>query len=401
MARPERTFPHQSKQQRRFQTLLRQIVPACEDDADAGHLVRPAATIGEMENRQKDEASSRDAARSAKPKAAHPTLKYRFERHAIKIVFADTSAADERYGGSGDVAIIEGELLRPQTVSNTVIIFMHPSGIQNLLPMPMAMARSGLHVVTCCSRYPNNDSTLIMEKVVCDLGACVRHCRGKLGYKRILLAGWSGGGALVSFYQSQAELGDKALQTTPAGDAVDIKSFVEPVDGLLILAAHVSRARVLTDWMDPSVLDENDPSRRDLELDLYDSRNPNKPPFSADYMERFRTAQVARNRRITSWVREKLKYLEEEAASSSSAVADWRSGRRDIGFVVHCTQADPRRLDISLDPNGRSATSLAELSRENHSPVGLARFCTLRSWLSQWSKFCPAIITPYVKDLTC
>eukprot|EP00929_Paragymnodinium_shiwhaense_P053861 TRINITY_DN27001_c0_g1_i4.p1 TRINITY_DN27001_c0_g1~~TRINITY_DN27001_c0_g1_i4.p1 ORF type:complete len:354 (+),score=43.40 TRINITY_DN27001_c0_g1_i4:271-1332(+) len=262
---------------------------------------------------------------------------------------------------------------------------MHPSGIQNLLPMPMAMARSGLHVVTCCSRYPNNDSTLIMEKVVCDLGACVRHCRGKLGYKRILLAGWSGGGALVSFYQSQAELGDKALQTTPAGDAVDIKSFVEPVDGLLILAAHVSRARVLTDWMDPSVLDENDPSRRDLELDLYDSRNPNKPPFSADYMERFRTAQVARNRRITSWVREKLKYLEEEAASSSSAVADWRSGRRDIGFVVHCTQADPRRLDISLDPNGRSATSLAELSRENHSPVGLARFCTLRSWLSQWS----------------
>jgi len=38
-------------------------------------------------------------------------------------------------------------------------------GIQNLLPLPMALARAGLHVVTCTSRYPNNDSCLIMEKV--------------------------------------------------------------------------------------------------------------------------------------------------------------------------------------------------------------------------------------------
>jgi len=42
---------------------------------------------------------------------------------------------------------------------------MHPMGIQNMLPMPIAMARAGLHVVTCTSRYPNNDTTLIMEKV--------------------------------------------------------------------------------------------------------------------------------------------------------------------------------------------------------------------------------------------
>jgi len=35
--------------------------------------------------------------------------------------------------------------------------------------------------------------------------------------------------------------------------------------------------------------------------------------------------------------------------------------------------------------NSREATPLRELAAENHSPVGLARYTTLRSWLSQWS----------------
>jgi hypothetical protein len=40
----------------------------------------------------------------------------------------------------------------------------------NLLPMPRALARAGLHVLTCCTRYPNNDTNLLMEKCVKDVG---------------------------------------------------------------------------------------------------------------------------------------------------------------------------------------------------------------------------------------
>ena len=43
-----------------------------------------------------------------------------------------------------------------------------------------------------------------------------------------------------------------------------------PADGLLIMAAHASRAKIFTEWLDPSVLDEGDPSKRDVELDLFD-----------------------------------------------------------------------------------------------------------------------------------
>lgn len=43
--------------------------------------------------------------------------------------------------------------------------------------------------------------------MVLDLGACIRHLKERLGYKIVLLAGWSGGGSLSCFYQAQAELG--------------------------------------------------------------------------------------------------------------------------------------------------------------------------------------------------
>jgi len=327
--------------------------------------------IGEMENRVVEGDDNEDIG---------GVLQFRFERRPIKIVFADPSAADERYGGSGDVAILEGELLHPGTQSSTVFVFMHPSGIQNLLPMPVAMGRSGLHVITCTSRYPNNDSCLIMEKVAMDLGACLHHAKTKLGYQKTVLCGWSGGGSLSSFYQAQAEAAQK-LTDTPAGDKVDLNQANMPsADGLCIMAAHTSRAKIFTEWIDPAVMDENDPSKRDETLDIFNPKN--KPPFSPTFIERYRKAQVERNRRITRWVWQQLEELERSRASHPN---DWRMSRRDIPFMVHCTQADLRRLDVSIDPNGRKPTALAELAAENHSPVGLARFTTLRSWLSQWS----------------
>ena len=93
---------------------------------------------------------------------------------------------------------------------------MHPIGGTQYLPLPTALARAGLHVISCNSRYPRNDTALIIEKVALDLGACVRHAREKFGYERVILGGWSGGGSLSMFYQSQAE--SPTVTSTPAGD---------------------------------------------------------------------------------------------------------------------------------------------------------------------------------------
>jgi hypothetical protein len=196
-----------------------------------------------------------------------------------------------------------------------------------------------------------------------------------LGYKRVLLGGWSGGGALSLIYQAEAEA--PSITHTPAGDPLDLrKAGLLPADGVMLLAAHLSRNRTLTEWMDPSITDEARPFERDPTLNLYDPANPAQPPYDAGYVARYREAQIARNRRITAWVENELDSLQRAGLHS-----------HERGFVVHGTMADPRFLDPTLEPSDRRPRwcYLGDPEVVNDGPVGLARFSTLRSWLSQWS----------------
>jgi pimeloyl-ACP methyl ester carboxylesterase len=292
------------------------------------------------------------------------------------MLFQETSAGFKDVYGGVDNVVLRSHLMRPPgSSSDTVIVFMHPIGGGEYLPLPMALARAGHHVIYCQSRYPNNDTALIMEKVAVDLGECIRDAKERLGYRRVILAGWSGGGSLALFYQRQAE--HPTVSCTPAGDPPDLRTAgLIPADGMLLLAAHVSRALTLTEWMDASILDEAHPETRDPELDLYNPRNPNQPPYSEAFQARYHAAQIARNRRITAWARAKLDTLRAQGRPHD-----------EFAFTVHGTMAAPVWLDKSIDPNGRPPNScfLGDPQIVNNGPIGLARFTTLRSWLSQWS----------------
>ena len=56
----------------------------------------------------------------------------------------------------------------------------------------------------------------------------------------------------------------------------------------MLLAAHISRHGTLTEWLDASILDESDPTNRDPELDLYNPTTPNQPPYSQEFLARYR-----------------------------------------------------------------------------------------------------------------
>ena len=292
--------------------------------------------------------------------------------------YAETSTVREVYGfaGSQGAVNLEGIRFIPEgKPSRVLLIYMHPASTLQLLPVPRAMAKSGVHVLCAASRYARNDTPLIFENVVLDLGTWVRHVREVWGYDKVVLCGWSGGGALALLYQAQAER--PTITATPAGDPVDLAGAgLIAADAMIFQAAHVSRAQLLADWIDPSVLDENDPDRRDPELDLYDPRNPNQPPYPADYLVWFRERQLARLRRRTDWVKETLQAMRARGEP-----------RAERGFVTHRTMAEPRFLDPTLEPNGRKpgTSYLGEPRLANSAPAGMARFSTLRAWLSQWS----------------
>ena len=298
-------------------------------------------------------------------------------RIALVNSYREVQAFREVYGFAGNAGFVnlEGQLLRPSTPAKTVYIFMHPTSTLQLMPMPAALAAKGLHVLCAASRYPKNDSALIMEKVAIDMGAWVRHAREALGYEKVVLVGWSGGGSLSLFYQAEAEA--PSITHTPAGDAVDLKAAgLQPADGVIFIAAHLSRAETLTEWIDPSVIDELDPDHRNLEFDIYNAACPNKPPFTSDFVAAFRAAQVARNRRITAWTQELLETLKKR-----------NTPERERGFVTHRTMCDVRWIDKTVDPNGRKENwcYLGDPETANTGPVGLARFSSIRSWMSQWS----------------
>ncbi|MBJ7401392.1 alpha/beta fold hydrolase [Mycolicibacterium sp.] len=293
----------------------------------------------------------------------------RYERIPYLVAYQNASGVRDVYGGIAELVVLECYQLKPETASDTVLVFMHPIGGGAYLPMVNALARAGHHVIYAGSRYRGTDSNLLMEKVVEDLGKVLDDAKNRLGYSKVVLAGWSGGGSLSLFYQQQAAYQQQAGQQ---GEALDLP----PADGIMLLAAHISRHGTLTEWLDASILDESDPTRRDPELDLYNPANPNQPPYTPEFLQRYRQAQIDRNRRITKWVREKLAALEAQGR-----------GDEEFCFVVHGTMADPRWLDPTVDPNDRTPGTcyLGDPRVVNSSPIGLARYSSLRSWLSQWS----------------
>lgn len=301
---------------------------------------------------------------------------FEIQRDVVSLDFTESAVMREVYGfasSAGKIAL-DGYLLRPKgKPSKILMVYMHPASTAHRLPVPLAMVQAGMHVLCAGSRYNRNDTPLIMENVVRDFAVYVRHAKEVLGYEKIIVAGWSGGGSLSAFYQAQAA--NPTITETPAGDPVDLQGMI-PGDALIFHAAHLSRAQVLSEFIDPSVLDEGDPTVRDVELDLYDPRNPNQPPYSSDYLGHFRSMQLLRIRRRTALVKELLYDLR-----------SGRTGELERGLLLHRTLADPRFLDETIDPNDRRVgwCFLGDPRESNSSPAGIARFSTLRAWLSQWS----------------
>lgn len=327
-------------------------------------------------------------------------------REAYGFVHADTSKLKEVYGGPTGQVFVECMRVRPETgESKTVILFSHPVGGGAFLPLVTALARAGRHVIYCNPRYRGNDTALIMEKCLLDLGACVADLKKRFGYEKVVLGGWSGGGSLSLFYQDQAE--HPTITETPAGDPVDVAGAgLQPADGVLLLAAHISRSVTMTEWMDPSILDESRPFERDPSLNIYDPACPDRPPYSAEFVARFRAGQIARNRRITAWAKAQLAELKAKDEPDAERC-----------FVVQGTMADVRWTDPTQDPSDRRPYTcyLGDPRIVNDGPVGLGRFTTLRSWLSQWSYdesrangeknaariSCPVLVINNTADLAC
>jgi pimeloyl-ACP methyl ester carboxylesterase len=272
---------------------------------------------------------------------------------------------------------IYGAWRQPPGPRKVAALVMHPASnfMGHYLIAPLA-AR-GVACLGLNSRYAGNDTLLLMERVIQDLGAGVRFLRAQ-GYDKVVLVGNSGGAALAAFYQAQAEHLD--IDRMPDGDPAGLSpEDLPPVQGIALCAAHEGRSHLMRHWIDPSVFDEADPLTANPDLDMYDPANG--PPYAPAFLARFRAAQEARLARIDHWVRERLALLRSRGGAGDP---------RDQVFVIHRTHADPRLLDLSLDPNDREVGSVwaagaAGARAVNYAASQMGRITSLTAFLSQWS----------------
>lgn len=232
------------------------------------------------------------------------------------------------------------------------------------------MATRGVGFLGWNTRFRGYESSFLLDHALVDIAVGVRWLHDVQGIETVVLLGNSGGGSLMAAYQAQA-VDPHVTPLDGMRPAIGLGDLPR-ADGFIASAAHPGRPEVLTAWMDASVVDENDPVAIDASLDLFDERNG--PPYSPEFIERYRAAQVTRNHAITDWAEAELKRVRV-------------GGFSDRPFTVHRTWADPRMVDPTLEPTKRPPNSCyaGVPVKANRSAHGIAAACTLRSWLGMWS----------------
>jgi len=284
-----------------------------------------------------------------------------------------------------------------------VALLMHPRGdMQRHYAMPHLL-EAGIACFGQAGRFINNDVNLIHERIIIDVAAAVRHLKDR-GFRKIVLLGNSGGGALYSFYQSQASTPPAGrLVDTAAGDPCDLgKIQMPPADGIVQLATHLGQGKLMLSIIDPSVTDENDPLSIDPSLDLYDPANGYRPlpapsKYGADFLARYRFAQSARVSRIDAiarghvaewsyWLR-KLGAPDFESLPPVEQQRVLRHGFVGRYMAIHRTEAHPAYTDPSILPSERAIGSFFSPRPDvfNYLEAGFGKYQTPRAWLSTWS----------------
>ncbi len=231
------------------------------------------------------------------------------------------------------------------------------------------LAERGYGFLGWNTRFCGRETHFLLDRALIDIGLGVDWLLQR-GVDVVVLLGNSGGGSLLAAYHAQSR---QPVVRPPHG--------LDPAAGIddlprcelyVSLAAHPGRPEVLTSWIDPAVISEDDPLATDPELDMYDPRNG--PPYSSDFVERYRAAQRARNDRISEWCLRQLERL-------------GSGGYPDRLFTVPRTWADLRFLDPELDPSDRPTPACyrGDPGRANRGIDGIGMVSSLRTWLAMWS----------------
>jgi hypothetical protein len=160
------------------------------------------------------------------------------------------------------------------------------------------MAQRGYTVLCVKSQYADQ-AAANWDDLALDVSASVTYLRGLPTVHKVVLVGWSGGGAIMSYYQNVAQNGLAACQAAarldPCGDDL---ADLPPADGVVLLDSIPGIAFSDLTALDGSVTNEKDLRVRNESLDMFAAANGYNASGSSDYSQafinRYLSAQGAR-----------------------------------------------------------------------------------------------------------
>ncbi|MFN0073305.1 MAG: hypothetical protein ACKVVP_17625, partial [Chloroflexota bacterium] len=210
------------------------------------------------------------------------------------------------------------------------------------------------YTVLCANPHTvgTHDSPYLIEDQAPDVALGVAFLRNHSEIRSVVLFGHSAGGPLMSFYQAVAEHGPGICQgPEKIWRCPDSLSDLPAADGIILMDSHGAYGFVTLTYVDPSIVDEQDPTRRDHTLDMYDERNgylADGARYSPDFVSRFVTAQGERHNRLIAQAEDRWARIQ----AGQGIYAD------DEPFLVHGVNSRIWMPDLQIQSRTRGAHPL-------------------------------------------
>lgn len=201
---------------------------------------------------------------------------------------------------------VKAALYKPDNNPNPTVGFLivhRTSNVMNHIGCT-ELAKRGFAVLCLNPRSENNEAIVDWEKLPLDVKPGMEYLRNKVGVKKIVLFGHSGGGATTTFYQAVAENGPSYCQGSNKLTQCDNSLAGLPkADGVVIVDAHPAIAVNNLRAINPAVTDESRPDKVDASLDPFNPANGYNPKgvshYSPEFVQRFSAAQA---KRLNAWI---------------------------------------------------------------------------------------------------
>jgi len=264
----------------------------------------------------------------------------------------------------------------PSNRSSVAYLMMHPHNSYLDIAPCTEMAQRGYPILCVNDRMVSGggkSDDIIWDDIALDLKAAVDWLHKQPEVSNVVFIAYSGGGPIMSYYQTAAENGVGVCQDPdkfmPCGDAL---ANMTPANGIVLLESHVGYATtsgLLTN--DPSVIEDDhtgfltsnaiDPSLNAfLPENGYD---PTNSQYTRNFLSRFFAGQAAREDRNVRWAQQELARIQ----SGSGDFPD------DEPMIIPRNYVQIWNLDLNLLSETHGQYNLITPTGIRHGPIHTVR----------------------------